>query len=81
MSTRSDDAPKPGGTAILLRLPPGFLDDLPADDQRAISSVIGTPLLFTKYDEHGRAELEFPDEDGIIHFIYVPVEFRASVTV
>lgn len=71
----SDKTPNAGEMAILTRLPPGFLNDLPIEDQRAISEVIGKPILLNEYDEDGRAELEFTDQHGVIHFIYVRSEF------
>jgi hypothetical protein len=32
---------KPGETVVLMALPPGLLDGLPADDQRAIKAIVG----------------------------------------
>ena len=55
---------------VLTEIPPGFLDDLPTEDQRAIKEVVGKPILLNEYDD-GRAELEFTDASGVIHFIYV----------
>jgi len=68
----------PGSTAVLTAIPPGLLDGLPEEDQRAISAIAGKRLLFASYDEEGRAELEFTDSEGIIHFIDVPPEFVKS---
>jgi hypothetical protein len=70
--------PKPGRMAVLTKLPPGFLNDLPTEDQRAISEIVGKPILLNKYEEDGRAELEFTDQYGVIHFIYVRPEFLRS---
>lgn len=56
---------------ILTGLPPRFLDDLPVEDQEAIRAVIGKALVLNEYDKDGRAELEFRDKRGVIHFIYV----------
>jgi len=56
-------------------MPPGLLDGLPPEDQRAISEVFGKPVLLNEYDDHGRAELEFTDREGVIHFIYVDPSF------
>jgi len=53
--------PKPGQTVVLKALPPGFIDDLPDEDQRAISAMVGKPIMFNKYHRDGRAELEFAD--------------------
>ena len=49
----------------------GFVNDLPIEDQKAISEIVGKPILLTEYDNHGRAELKFTDSEGVIHFIYV----------
>jgi hypothetical protein len=67
--------PKPGEIVILKELPPGFIDDLPEEDQRAISAVVGQPILLNKYERDGRAELEFADSEGVGHFIYVNPKF------
>jgi len=65
--------PKPGGRVILTGLPFGFLDDLPMEDQKAISVVVGKPVILNEYNDDGRAELEF--KDGNIHFIRVNPDF------
>jgi hypothetical protein len=63
---------------ILKSLPAGFLDDLPAEDQRAIRAVVGKPVVLNEYDADGRAELEFKDDNDVIHFIYVDPRFIES---
>jgi hypothetical protein len=63
--------PKPGDTVVLTEIPPGFLDGLPAEDQHAIQDIVGKPILLNEYDDNGRAELEFIDASGVVHFIYV----------
>jgi hypothetical protein len=65
----------PGHRVVLRALPEGFIDDLPQEDQRAVSVVIGQRILLNGYDADGRAELEFTDAQGIIHFIYVDPKF------
>jgi hypothetical protein len=45
-------------------VPPGLLDDLPTEDRKAISNVVGKPIVLNEYDDDGRAELEFNDADG-----------------
>ena len=64
----------PGQKVVLKALPPGFIDDLPDEDQRAILDAVGKPIVLNGYDDDGRAELEFTDgEDG--HVIYVDPKF------
>jgi len=63
--------PKPGDTIALTEVPQGLLEDLPSEDQQAICDIVGKPILLVEYDEDGRAELEFRDHDGNVHFIYV----------
>ena len=75
MAHSQDEKPKPRDKVILTGLPVGFLADLPTEDQRAISAVIGKPIALNEYDEDGRAELEFTDGNGNIHFIYVSSDF------
>jgi hypothetical protein len=57
----------PRQKAILTRLPAGFLDDLPEEDQKAISGVVGKPIEFVGYDEDGRTELTFTDGNEVFH--------------
>ena len=67
--------PKPGDMVLVTEVPPGMLDDLPSDDQQAITAVVGKPILLTKYEEDGRAELEFQDRNEDYHLLYVSPEF------
>ena len=64
---------------VLKALPPGFLEDLPLEDRNAISKVVGKPITLNGYEEDGRAELEFADSEGVIHFIYVDPKFVVKV--
>ncbi len=67
--------PKPGERVVLEKLPPGFLDGLPEEDQRAISAIVGVPIRFSGFDEDGRLQLEFVEDDGTMHSIYVDRQF------
>jgi len=67
--------PKPGDMVVLTAVPPGLLDNLPVEDQKAISEVVGKPVLLNEYDEDGRAELEFTERDGTGHSIWVNPSF------
>jgi hypothetical protein len=60
---------------LLKGIPPGFSDDLPQEDQEAISNVIGKSVLLVGYDKDGRAELEFTAGEGNFHTIYVDPKF------
>jgi hypothetical protein len=74
----SSKKPKAGEQVVLISAPAELLSGLPMEDQKAISDVVGKPILLTDYPEDGRAELEFTDSDGIIHFIYVqPTQIKA----
>ena len=73
-----DKVPKPGSTVILLELPPGFVTDLPAQDQESIRGILGKPVLLNEYDDAGRAELEFTDPNGVSHLIYVSPQYITS---
>ena len=75
MANTGDARPKPGNRIILTGLPPGFLNDLPQEDQQAIDGVVGHPVRLSEYDADGRAELEFRDRNGCLHKIYVGPEF------
>ena len=61
----------PGEMVMLREVPNGLLDDLPMEDQHAISDIVGKPIRLNEYDPAGRAELEFTDSKGVVHFIYV----------
>ena len=67
--------PRPGDKVILTALPSGFVDDLPKEEQRAISMRIGRPIMLMGYDRDGRAELEFMAKDDSIHTLYVDPKF------
>lgn len=71
--------PKPGNKVILVGLPPHFLDDLPEEEQQAISRRLGTPIRLVAWDELGQAELEFNYRVGkheiIYHTLWVGPEF------
>lgn len=69
---------KPGDMVVLSSLPPGLLDDLPPEDQEAIQAVVGKPVLFNEIDQHGRAELQFTDKNGTVHFIWVAPELLTT---
>ena len=61
-----------------------MLDDLPAEDKRAIRAMIGEPILLKGYDGVERAQLEFTDAEGVHHSIYVHpkfIEARAIISV
>jgi len=66
---------KPGDAVVLTEVPPGLLDNLPEEDQRAISEAVGKPIALNGYDDDGRAELQFTDQGGIVHFIWVKPDF------
>jgi hypothetical protein len=71
---------KPGQKVLLKTLPRGFIDDLPPEDQRAISEAVGKPVVLNGYGEDGRAELEFTDREDVIHFIYVDPKFTGEAS-
>jgi hypothetical protein len=71
VTKRSDEKPKPGEQVILTQLPLGLAEGLPIEDQRAIYAAVGKRALLNGYDDSGKAELEFRDKNGVIHYIYV----------
>lgn len=76
--TGENRKPQVGEQVILVALPPGFLEGLREEDQRAITAMIGKPVTVTGYDEVGRVELAFDSgTDGYrsTHFISVAPEF------
>ena len=69
--------PKPGDSVVLSKIPPGLVEGLPTEDQEAIATVIGKPILLTVSNYDGRAELEFTDRNGVIHSIFVSPDLIA----
>jgi hypothetical protein len=69
----------PGQKVVLKELPPGLVDGLLRSDQEAISEVVGKPILLVTCEDDGRAELEFVDKKGHIHFIWVDPKFIRPV--
>ncbi len=63
--------PRVGGKVVLEKLPPGLIDGLPEEDQKAISAIVGVPIRLSGYDDDGRLELEFVEANGTGHSIYV----------
>ena len=71
-----DSRLRAGERVVLVAIPPGLLDGLPDEDQRAITAIMGKPVKFCGYDEIDRAELEFDDPfDNSSHTIWVGPEF------
>ena len=77
------EQPKPGDMVVLVGLPPGFLDDLPLEEQAAISAMVGKPIKFcgiTSTSTWERVEVEFIDEKrGMKHWLYVDPSFIRPV--
>jgi hypothetical protein len=65
---------EPGHSVVLTSLPPGLLSGLPREDQDAIQAIIGQRVTLVGF-MHGQAELEFFDEDGDGHTIWVAPSF------
>lgn len=80
MANTGDTKPKPRNRVILIELPPGFLRDLPEEDQQAIKDAVGKSVRLNEYDEDGRAELEFKDRNGCSHTVYVGPEFIRAMS-
>jgi hypothetical protein len=82
-----DEQPKPGDMVVLVGLPPGFLDDLPLEEQSAIREMVGKPIKFIEFtsftfrgERVERAELEFYDhEHGMGHFLYVDPSYIRAI--
>jgi hypothetical protein len=69
----------PGSLVVVRTMPPGLTTGLPESDQKAIREIVGKPILLVEYDDDGRAELEFTDATGAVHFIYVNPKFIEAV--
>jgi len=51
--------------------PTSLLKNLPASDQAAIKKQELKPIKIIGFDAYGHAELEFLDEQGILHSIWI----------
>jgi|GEM_PF-1862760 hypothetical protein len=71
MKNQKNIDPNPGDLVRLKLLPPGLLNDLPLEDRKAIVKASSSPMRLVEYDEVGRAGLQFTDDKGMIHIIYV----------
>ncbi len=60
-----------GDEVVLSEAPLALLNGLPKKDQLAIKAQVGKRLKLNEFDNYGNAELEFLDEGGGIHFIWV----------
>jgi hypothetical protein len=64
---------QPGDLVVLISVPATMFSGLPEEDQMAIRSVIGKPVTFTGIT-YGQAELEFKDDRGDDHTIWVDTD-------
>ena len=60
-----------GDPVILLNAPDDLLLNLPSEDQVAIRAQVGKSMQVQGFDEHGNVELEFKDDNEMIHFIWI----------
>lgn len=80
VAMRKNARPRAGEKVVLVAIPPGLLDGLRDEDQRAINAIMGKPVKLCGYDDSGRAELEFDDPcDDSSHTIWVAPEFIQSI--
>jgi hypothetical protein len=69
------------GDPVVVTLPAGWLDDLPPEDQAAITAILGRPIQFSEYDadHEGYVEVVFADDRGHTHHMNVRAEFVRRV--
>ena len=79
MTNRKPIDPKLGDLVRLKFVPSRLLENLPIADRKAILRASSSPMRLIEYDEVGRAGLEFTDDNGIIHIIYVNPDLLTSV--
>jgi len=71
-------SPRAGSKVVLTKIPPGLLDGLPVEDQKAIGAIVGVPIQLSGFDD-GRLKLEFVEADGTIHSIYVDSKYVKAI--
>ena len=64
---------QPGDLIVLISVSATLFSGLPKEDQTAIRSVIGKPVKFAGIT-YGQAELEFKDDRGDEHTIWVDTD-------
>jgi nucleoside permease NupC len=64
-----------GDDVTLLEAPLVLLNGLPEEDQVAIRAQVGKRLKINEFDAYGYAELEFQDQEEVIHFIFVEPKY------
>jgi hypothetical protein len=79
-SRNTNRGPHVGDMVVLTEMPSGLLNGLPPEDQTAITEMVGTPVLLSDYDNAGRAELEFTDSRGHVHYVYVDPSLIRAVS-
>jgi hypothetical protein len=67
-----------GRKVVLEKVPPGLLGGLPEEDQKAIAAIVGVPVRLSGFDD-GRLELEFVEENGTFHHIYVDRKYVRAI--
>jgi hypothetical protein len=73
--SNKNNRPEPGTTVVFKSVPPGLLDGLPQSAKRAFAAIVGQPVRLVDYDDVERAELEFTDDEGDLHYVYVKPEY------
>jgi hypothetical protein len=61
---------RPGDRVILTTAPAALLRGSPKEDQKAIRSIVGQPVILAGFS-YGQAELEFKDAQEDDHTIWV----------
>ena len=61
---------RPGDSVILTTAPATLLRGLPKEDQKAIRSIVGEPVILAGFS-YGQAELEFKDARRDDHTVWV----------
>lgn len=60
-----------GDLATVRAIPPELLSGLPEEDQKAISAQLGSTLSIDSFSPQDEAELEFVDDQGTHHTIWL----------
>ena len=71
--------PKVGDKVILKGLPDKISHKSSKVGKERHLEKIGRPHMLTAYEPDGRAELEFSDSNGVIHYIYVNSSFISAI--
>lgn len=60
-----------GDRVVIETISEKLLSGLPVEDQVAIAAQVGKLQTISAFDRYGHAEIEFVDDEGLVHTIWI----------